>query len=464
MTPSRPRPVVSHRRGVAAAAGVVLAFAVASGALAAPDPYRPQQWNVERIGASTAWDTSAGRGQVVAIVDSGVDLRHPDLVDRFVLREDGRVLGRDLVDDDDVPQDPLGHGTMVAGIAVATHDNGLGIAGVAPQARLLPVRVLDEEGRGTSADVDEGIRWAVDNGATVVNLSLESATAGDGDSVIGGATVAAPVDAVRYAWDNGVVVVAAAGNSGNGFTDYPASSPVVLVGATDRDDQRTAFSDAGRDDLLMAPGVDIVSTWCRSAGRDRCTSDTHSYGIADGTSFAAPHVAGAVAVLMATGLEHDEAVDRLRTTARDLGESGRDDETGHGLVDLVAAMAASGPSPAPSPSPSPDSSRPTPSSTTAGADGAPSTPPDGDDTTAPDPTGTPDGDTASPPPAAGGGPSDPTPTAGDDGIVTTPDDVEASPIAVPEATDGARALWALVAVLLVVGTGTAVGRAWLTAR
>src|SRR5690606_24899700 len=111
--------------------------------------------------------------------------------------------------------------------------------------------VLDEDGRGTSADVDEGIRWAVDNGATVINLSLESATAGDGDSLLGGVTVAAPTAAVEYAWRRGVVVVAAAGNSGNGFTDYRSSSPVVLVGATDRDDERTDFSDSGRDDLLM---------------------------------------------------------------------------------------------------------------------------------------------------------------------------------------------------------------------
>ncbi len=163
------------------------------------------------------------------------------------------------------------------------------------------MRVLDREGRGTSSDVDEGIRWAVDNGATVINLSLESATSGDGDSLLGGATVAAPVAAVDYAWQHGVVVVAAAGNSGNGFTDYPRSSPVVLVGATDRDDVRTEFSDSGRDDLLMAPGVDVVSTWCRQAGDERCAPDTHTYGIADGTSFAAPHVAGALAVLRSAG-------------------------------------------------------------------------------------------------------------------------------------------------------------------
>ena len=345
MTGRRPRRPQGRRRGRVATGerggallvGVLLVVLVAGVAVAAQDPYRSQQWNLDRIGAPDAWSLATGRQQVVAIIDSGVDLEHPDLVDRFVRRADGRVLGRDVVEDDDVPQDPLGHGTMVAGVAAATTGNGEGVAGVAPEAQLLPVRVLDRDGRGTSSDVDEGIRWAVDHGATVVNLSLESATSGDGDSLLGGATVAAPVAAVDYAWQHGVVVVAAAGNSGNGFTDYPRSSPIVLVGATDRDDERTSFSDSGRDDLLMAPGVDVVSTWCREAGDDRCTPGTHSYGIADGTSFAAPHVAGAIAVLRSAGLDADEAVDRLRATARDLDEPGPDPRTGRGLVDLAAA-------------------------------------------------------------------------------------------------------------------------------
>ena len=157
-------------------AGVVLALLVGGAAVAAQDPYRPQQWNLDRVGAPDGWSVARGDQQVVAIIDSGVDLEHPDLVDRFVRRADGRVLGRDVVEDDDVPQDPLGHGTMVAGVAAATAGNGQGVAGVAPRARLLPVRVLDRDGRGTSSDVDEGIRWAVDHGATVINLSLESAT------------------------------------------------------------------------------------------------------------------------------------------------------------------------------------------------------------------------------------------------------------------------------------------------
>lgn len=457
MTEGRPRHRVRGGRTVAVAVGVALALALGSVAALAQDPYRPQQWNLDRIGAPQAWPVAAGRGQVVAVVDSGVDLAHPDLVDRFVRRDDGRVLGRDVVEDDGVPQDPLGHGTMVAGIAVATFDNGVGIAGVAPRARLLPVRVLDADGRGTSSDVDEGIRWAVDNGATVINLSLESATAGDGDGLLGSTTVAAPVEAVQYAWDRGVVVVAAAGNSGNGLTDYPRSSPVVLVGATDRDDGRTEFSDSGRDDLLMAPGVDIVSTWCRQGGEERCRSDTHTYGIADGTSFAAPHVAGAVAVVRSAGLGHAEAVERLRDTSRDLDAPGRDAQTGHGLVDLQAAMAhleaASSPAPTPSPSPSP---RPTTPDEVATGPGTPATP----STPAPTepaftlPAGTPEpGDPSTSTPA-------PPPT---EAAVTTPD-VDATPIAVPEPGGGLRLAWAVVALVVLVGSAGAVGREWLRIR
>jgi subtilisin family serine protease len=445
VTRGRPRRPVLGGRGAAAAVGLLSVVALGGVAAADQDPYRPQQWNLERIGAPSVWSGASGEGQVVAVVDSGVDLDHPDLADRLVRDDDGRALGRDVVEDDDVPQDPLGHGTMVAGIAVATADNGVGIAGVAPQARLLPVRVLDEDGRGTSRDVDEGIRWAVDHGATVVNLSLESAASGDGDTLLGGATVAAPVEAVQYAWDRGVVVVAAAGNSGSGFTDYPSSSPVVLVGASDRDDERTSFSDSGRDDLLMAPGVDIVSTWCREAGDDRCAPDTHSYGIADGTSFAAPHVAGALAVLRSAGLDPEQAVQRLRATARDLDDRGRDDRTGYGLVDVAAAADGVSPAPSPGTATSPASPPPTASPTPSPA---------------PSPTGTPSTPASPTPTDAATSPTSTTPTPPTSrGEVTTPR-VEAAPAVPPSSGAGTRTAWATFAATLVVATLAAHARAW----
>ncbi len=295
---------------------------------------RAQQWGLERVRAPEAWQESRGEGIVVAVVDTGVDATHPDLAPRMLRDGDGRVIGRDEVDRDGDATDGNGHGTHVAGVVAAAADAGLrgqGIAGVAPRARLMPVRVLDDAGRGSMANLDRGIRWAVDNGADVVNLSLESAVPLPGELVASG-----PDDAVRYAWERGVPVVAAAGNSGTPFTDYRSSTPVLLVGATDRNDRRAMFSDAGRTDMVFAPGVDIISSACDPCG-DR---SGHGYESKSGTSFAAPHAAGALALLLAQGASGEEAVQRLRATAGDLAGGGMGASTGHGIIDAVAAVAA----------------------------------------------------------------------------------------------------------------------------
>jgi subtilisin family serine protease len=225
----------------------------------------------------------------------------------------------------------------------------------------------------------------------------------------------------------------------------------VLVGATDRDDRRAEFSDTGRDDLLMAPGVDIVSTWCQRDGDDPCASDERTYGIASGTSFAAPHVSGALALVRAAGLSHEEAVARLRDTARDLAAPGRDDGTGYGLLDLQAATAG----------------LVTASSPTAPAPTTPAAP------TSPDPTATPSAPATDPPTSAPSVPSVPTATPHasaspsetattapaapptPDGEITTPDG-EASPVAL-EHEGPAGSGWKLLAVGLVAVTGVASG-------
>jgi serine protease len=326
------------RRVRMVAAVLVALLVLPAVALAADDPYRIQQWSLDRIRVEEAWTRGQGEGVIVAVVDTGVDLHHPDLRDRLLRDADGEVVGLDLVDGGSLA-DRHGHGTLVAGVIAATAGNGEGIAGIAPRARIMPIKALDDEGAGRGRDVDAAIRWAVDHGADVINLSLESVKKTDGRSPGPGA----PTAAVRYAWDHGVIVVAATGNGGASMTDYPEDSPVVLVGATDRDDRRAAFSDRGRPDALLAPGVDIVSTWCRAPGESACDGRTHTYGVAEGTSFAAPHVTGALALLLGTGLAPDEALERLRTTAVDLGPAGPDDDHGYGRIDVAAAMGADGP-------------------------------------------------------------------------------------------------------------------------
>lgn len=433
--------------------GLVVLLVLGSLALAASasDPYRSQQWYLDRINAPQSWDTTRGEGAVVAIVDSGVQYDHPDLVGRFLRDQDGEVVGWDFVDNDADASDENGHGTMVAGIVAAAAGNGEGIAGVAPRARLMPIRVLDAEGGGSSRDVDRGIRWAVDHGADVVNLSLEAVTGfDDGPRVDAGA---APVTAVDYAWENGVVVVAAAGNSGHPFTDYPPSSPVVLVGAVDRRDQRAGFSDAGRLDAVVAPGVEIVSTWCMPTERGGCDDDVR-YGEADGTSFAAPQVAAAVALLRSADVDADTSVSAIRETAEDLGAQGPDMTYGHGRLDTVAALRWAGREPAPTP-PTGD---PAPDEDTTPADGRGPTPaesPTSAPTTAPTSPATPAGPSG--PGGSGGAPSLPpvshtSPTGAPDVTVEPPTAIEGLEPSRPATDDAIR----IVAAFLVAVAGAAV--------
>lgn len=341
---------------------LVALLALAAVQAAPNDPHFAQQWGLEKINAPDAWAMSRGRGVVVAVVDSGVDLTHPDLQGAFARRGDGSLLGRDFVDDDDEPTDHHGHGTMVAGVVAARTANGIGVAAVAPLTRIMPIRVLDAEAAGNTADVDAAIRWAVDNGAHVVNLSLEIARE-DGLEVARDLGQQAPDAAVRYAWERGVIVVAAAGNDSSGFTDYRDDTPVVLVGATDREDRRAPFSDAGRSDMLMAPGTEIVSTWCNPCG----SASQPSVGQSDGTSYAAPHVAGSLALLLAAGTAPTDAVRLLRETAVDLGPAGRDPEHGYGRIDTQASLRAAGArAPRPEDEPIPPQGEADPDQTAAG--------------------------------------------------------------------------------------------------
>jgi type VII secretion-associated serine protease mycosin len=281
------------------------------------DTYADQQWALPKTRTTDAWPQSTGAGVTVAVIDTGVDAGHPDLA--------GQVLpGIDFVTDTQgVSTDPNGHGTHVAGIIAALTDNSLGVAAVAPDAKILPVRVLDAAGNGYASDAAAGVVYAADHGADVINLSFGSATRSG--------TLSAAID---YARDQGVVVVAAAGNGrakGSPVT-YPAADPgVIAVAATDSSDKIASYSSMGNYIDVAAPGSDIVSTYPAGTG----------YATMFGTSMAAAHVAGIAALVIShqPGLTPDEVDAAISGYAVDLGPRGRDRDFGNGRVDAAAALA-----------------------------------------------------------------------------------------------------------------------------
>jgi thermitase len=282
------------------------------------DPYYGSQWGLSKIDAPAAWDAATGSNIVIAIVDTGIDLTHPDLscADKLT------AARWNFVANNSTPQDDNGHGTHVAGIAAACGNNGKGVAGVAWGAQLMPVKVLDSNGSGYYSDIAAGITYAVDHGARVVNLSLGGAGSG---------TVLA--DAVQYAHDHGVLVVAAAGNCAQGGSScgnlgnpamYPAAYPTVLaVAATDSGDNWASFSEHQPYVDVAAPGVNIYST-LRGG----------NYGSMSGTSMATPHVSGLAALLwsLAPSLTVDQVESLMESTADDLGTPGKDDYFGYGRI------------------------------------------------------------------------------------------------------------------------------------
>jgi subtilisin family serine protease len=297
-------------------------------ALAANDPRRGEQWNLDLIESDAAHATATGTGAVVAVVDTGVAAGHPDLA--------GQILpGHDFVQDDDTPQDGNGHGSHVSGIAIAVTGNGVGISSVAPGAKLLPVRVLDDGGSGTSEDVAAGIDWARTHGANVINLSLGS------EIPIVGAMGGDEIDAaIRRALGAGLLVVAAAGNNGVPVCEQPAASEGLLcVGAVDKGSQRSFFSSFGQGLGVVAPG----GSGLPMTGEDiLSTVPPAGYEEIAGTSQAAPHVSGVAALLVGKGVTGQAAVKRILDTATDLGPAGDDAQYGHGLVNARAAVAGLG--------------------------------------------------------------------------------------------------------------------------
>lgn len=297
-------------------------------ALTPNDPYYVYQWNLPAIQAPAAWDTTQGEGVIVAVVDTGIDFNAPDLANSR------RLPGYDFANEDTDPTDDQGHGTHVAGTIAQSTNNGIGVAGVAYNSTLLPVKVLGSSGQGSYEGIIQGIIYAVDQGADVINLSL----AGRNNSL-------ALQEAMQYAYNRGVVVVAAAGNS-SGPVEYPAAFDdfVIAVGATGFDNSLAPYSNFGAQIDLVAPGGNIDVDQNNDGFADGILQQTfatsgsgYSYRFFEGTSMASPHIAGVAALLRSLNpnLSPAQVEQILQQTARNLGQT---DQFGAGLVQAGAAV------------------------------------------------------------------------------------------------------------------------------
>ncbi len=305
------------------------------------------QWPLKVINAPQAWYVSTGDGVLVAIVDTGVDMGHPDLLSDLWVNsgeianndkdDDGDgyvddVYGWDFIEEDGEPWDRNGHGTHVAGIACAVTDNGRGIAGVGWNAHILAVRVLNERGEATSLEVAAGIRYAADRGAKVISLSVG-----------GYGTDKTLQDAVSYAQGKGALLIAAAGNDNRDDLFYPAAyGGVIGVAATDANDARASFSNYGSYVDVAAPGVNVYSTMPTYRFYKQGSGYKQNYDYMSGTSMAAPHVSGLAALLWSwrPSATADQIAAMIVNGAQDLGTPGWDPYYGYGRIDAIMSLYA----------------------------------------------------------------------------------------------------------------------------
>ncbi len=262
------------------------------------DPSLSQQWHHQTINSYGAWDTIKGSSKKIAIIDTGVQLNHPDL-------QNSLLPGKSFVAGVTSANDDHGHGTHCAGISAAIGDNGIGISGIDATAKIIPVKVLNKQGSGYTSDIINGVIWATDNGADVLSMSLG-----------GGSYQQSFQDAINYAWNKNKIIVAAAGNSSTSAYSYPAAyNNVVAVAATNETDGTAYFSNYGTWVDIAAPGTNIYSTYTGS-----------SYKNLNGTSMATPIVSAVLALTWGknTAYTNQQVVNRVLSTADQTPDTGTD--------------------------------------------------------------------------------------------------------------------------------------------
>ena len=281
-------------------------------AATANDPYFSSGWHLPKIGAPAAWDYSTGSGVTIAVLDSGVDGSHPDLIGKL-------VSGWNFIDNNSNTSDVYGHGTMVSGAAAAASNNSLGVASVAGGASIMPIRVTDTSGNGSLTAIASGLVWAADHGAQVANLSFYGPSASS--------TV---LNAAQYMKNKGGLVTESAGNYGT-EAPFASTDTMIVVSATGSSDTRTSWSSYGSYVDVAAPGEGIWTT-----------TNGGGYGAVSGTSFSAPITAGVIALMMAANpsLTPGQLEQLLFSTAQDLGAAGWDMYYGFGRIDAAAAVQA----------------------------------------------------------------------------------------------------------------------------
>lgn len=289
------------------------------------DPDIKLQYGLDNMEAEKAWKITQGSESVViAVVDTGADYNHPDLKDNL-------VQGFTTVSGTTLPIDDNGHGTHVSGIIVALSNNEKGGVGIAPKCKVMPIKALSAKGEGTDSDIAEGIIWAVDHGAKIISMSLGGPEEGK-----------TLENAMKYAYNSNVLMVAAMGNNGKKMKNYPASyKNVIAVGATNQKNEVASFSNFGEWISVSAPGFKIYSTFPSYKVDLSKLNLPPNYAVLSGTSMATPFVSGVAGLILSKNpnLNRSEVRKKIEKSCLDIDKKGFDENSGYGVVSAFKALA-----------------------------------------------------------------------------------------------------------------------------